>query len=432
MRILVIGSGGREHALCWKIAQSPKCEALYCAPGNGGISEIAIPVDIKAGDIDGLLNFAVTNKIDLTVVGPEVPLVLGIVDKFREAGLRIFGPSKKCAMLEGSKVFAKELMKKSGVPTADFRVFDDPAEAFKYLEEAGLPLVVKADGLCAGKGVIICKSADEAKKAVEDMMVKKAFGSEAARKIIIEECLAGEEASIIVVCDGKSVVGMASSQDHKRVFDGDKGPNTGGMGAYSPAPVVSERLYREVLEEVIFPVVKALEKDGSSYKGALYAGIMITGSGIRVLEFNARFGDPETQVIIPRLKSDIIELMEAAIDGRLNNICLEWDKRACVSVALTSGGYPGSYEKGVEIKGIDAAEAMEDVIIFHAGTISGRREKDGERAFITNGGRVLNVTALGSDIKAAIEKCYEAVGAIQFDKMHYRKDIGAKAICKNL
>lgn len=427
MNILVIGSGGREHAICWKIAQSPKCSKLYCAPGNGGISEAAQLADIKADDIEGLLKFAKENKIDLTVVGPEVPLVAGIVDRFEKEGLKIFGPRKECAMLEGSKVFAKELMTKANVPTAAFEVFESHDAALKYLENKKPPLVVKADGLCAGKGVVVCKTIHEAEDAIRDMMVKKIFGA-AAKKVIIEECLAGEEASIIVVVDGRNVVSMASSQDHKRIFDGDKGPNTGGMGAYSPAPIVTDALFKEIMDKVIHPVVNTLAKEGKPYKGALYAGIMVTKNGPKVLEFNARFGDPETQAIMPRLKSDLVELMEKAIDGKLAGYNPEWDERPCVSVVIAAGGYPGNYDKGLEIKDLGFAKGLKDVVIFHAGTKKGRRAADGNSTFITNGGRVLNVTALGADIKDAIHNCYDAVGRIHFDGMQYRRDIGYRAI----
>jgi phosphoribosylamine---glycine ligase len=427
MRVLVVGSGGREHALCWKIAKSPQCEGLYCAPGNGGISEIARLVDIKADDITGLLNFAEEKKIDLTVVGPETPLAAGIVDKFEERSLRIFGPSKTCARLEGSKVFAKELMKRLSIPTADFRVFDNSDEALEYLKTKNPPVVIKADGLAAGKGVVVCKTSSDANAAVKDMMVRKVFGA-AADKIIIEECLTGEEASIIVIADGKNVAPLASSQDHKRVFDGDKGLNTGGMGAYSPAPVVTDSLFKEVMDRVIYPLIKALAEQGAPYKGALYAGIMVTEEGPKVLEFNARFGDPETQAVMPRLKSDLVEIMTMAIDGKLKNCRPEWDERPCVSVVMVSGGYPGDYEKGIEIKGIEDAKTLEDVVIFHAGTRAGRRLADGNSTFITSGGRVLNVTALGSDVKNAVEKCYNAVGKIRFDRMHFRRDIGHRAM----
>ncbi|MBI5124268.1 MAG: phosphoribosylamine--glycine ligase [Candidatus Omnitrophica bacterium] len=427
MKILVVGSGGREHALCWKIAESPKCEKLYCAPGNGGISEIAQIVDIKADDIRSLLKFAKENNIGLTVVGPEVPLVAGIVDSFEKEDLRIFGPVKDCARLEGSKVFAKELMKKLGVPTADFKVFDSHGDALKYLEGKKPPVVIKADGLCAGKGVVVCKTISDARGALEDMMVKKIFG-DAAKKVIIEDCLVGEEASIIVIADGKNVAPLASSQDHKRIFDQDKGANTGGMGAYSPTPIVTKALFKEVMDKVITPVISGLAKLGEPFKGALYAGIMVTKDGPKVLEFNTRFGDPETQAILPRLKSDLVEAMERAIDGRLEGYNLEWDIRPCVSVVMASGGYPGDYAKGIEIDGIDYAKALKDVVIFHAGTKPGRRVTDGGSKFITNGGRVLNVTALGSDIKDAISNCYNAVSKIRFDRMHYRRDIGFRAL----
>lgn len=427
MKILVIGSGGREHALCWKIAKSRLCDKLYSAPGNGGISEVAENVNIKADDVAGLLKFALDNKIDLTVVGPEAALVAGIVDEFESKGLKIFGPSKACALIEGSKVFSKDLMKRWGVPTADFRVFDNHKDALKYLDGKEPPLVVKADGLCAGKGVIICKTIASARDAVNEMMVKKVFGG-AADKIIIEECLVGEEASIIVVSDGKNTVPLASSQDHKRVFDGDKGPNTGGMGAYSPAPIITDSVLKDIMNKAISPIIKGMREEGKPYKGALYAGIMLTKDGPKVLEFNARFGDPETQVIMPRLKSDLVDIMARSIDGKLEGYPLDWDSRACVSVVMASGGYPGAYEKGIEIKGIDAAKAMKDVVVFHAGTVSGRRATDGGNTFLTSGGRVLNVTALGNGIKDAINNCYNAVGKISFSRMHYRRDIGSRAV----
>lgn len=427
MRILVVGSGGREHALCWKISKSLKCEKLYCAPGNGGISEIAQIVNIAADDVEGLLDFAKTEKIDLTVVGPEMPLVGGIVDKFQKSGLKVFGPSKDLARVEGSKVFSKELMKRLGVPTADFRVFDNADEALKYIGTKKAPLVVKADGLCAGKGVVVAKTSEDAASAVKSMMIDKIFG-DAADRIIIEECLAGEEASIIVISDGENVVPLASSQDHKRIFDGDRGPNTGGMGAYSPAPVVTEDIFKKVMDEVIYPVVRGLAKEGKEYKGALYAGIMLTKDGPKALEFNARFGDPETQAILPRLKSDLVDVIERAIDGKLGGYSLEWDARPCVSVVVASGGYPGNYKKGMKIEGLEEVKKMKDVVVFHAGTKTGKRSTDKVNTFITNGGRVLNVTAMGDDIKKAMDNCYNAVRKIKFDKMHYRNDIGYKAL----
>ncbi|MFA5256082.1 MAG: phosphoribosylamine--glycine ligase [Candidatus Omnitrophota bacterium] len=430
MRILVIGSGGREHALCWKIAQSKLCDKLYAAPGNDGISGTAELVGIRADDITGLLNFALEKKIDLTVVGPEAALVAGIVDRFESKGLKIFGPSKNRALVEGSKIFSKELMARWGIPTADFKVFDNADEALKYLTVKEAPLVVKADGLCGGKGVLVCKTIGIARDAVNEMMMKRSFG-DAANKIIIEECLIGEEASIIVVSDGKNVVPLASSQDHKRVFDGDRGPNTGGMGAYSPAPSVTDGIFKEIMDKVILPMIKGMAEEGEPYKGALYAGIMLTKEGPKVLEFNARFGDPETQAIMPRLKSDLVDLMMRSIEGRLENYSLSWDPRPCVSVVSASGGYPGGYKKGIEIKGLASAGALKDVVIFHAGTRFGRRATDGGSTFLTDGGRVLNVTALGSDIKDAVNNCYNALGKISFDGMHYRRDIGLRAV-KNL
>ncbi len=427
MRILVIGSGGREHALCWKISQSVKCSKIYCAPGNGGIRQVAEVVNIEADDIDGLLKFAKDNRIDFTVVGPEVPLVKGIVDLFQKEGLKVFGPAAKLAAIEGSKIFAKSLMKRSGVPTAAFEVFDNETDALKYASTKKFPLVLKADGLCAGKGVVICKTEEDLRTALRNMLSDKIFGS-SGEKVIIEDCLFGEEASIIVISDGENVVPMASSQDHKRIFDGDMGPNTGGMGAYSPAPVITDALFKKIIDTVIYPVINTLAKDGTPYKGVLYAGIMVTDKGPFVLEFNARFGDPETQAILPRLKSDLVDLMERAVDGKLKGVSAEWDPRPCVSVVLASGGYPNQYDKGMEIKGLSEAASMKDVMIFHAGTRKGRRAADSDKLLITAGGRVLNVTALGEDMQKAIDNCYSAVRAIQFDKMHYRRDIGARAL----
>jgi len=427
MRILVVGSGGREHALSWKIAKSPKCERLYCAPGNGGISEVAELVNINSDDIDALLKFAQDKKIDLTVVGPEIPLVKGIVDRFQAQGLKVFGPTGYCANLEGSKVFAKNIMKRFNVPTADFQVFTNSHDALKYLDSKKGPIVVKADGLCAGKGVVVCKYIKEAKAAVVSMMEKRVFG-DAGNKVIIEDCLEGEEASIIVISDGKNIVPLASSQDHKRVFDGDKGPNTGGMGAYSPAPVITDALFKQIMDTVLIPVIKGLGSEDNFYKGALYAGIMVTEKGPFVLEFNARFGDPETQAILPRLKSDLVDAMERSISGNLENYNLEWDQRPCVSIVMASGGYPGDYQKGAEIKGLEEVKKMKDAIVFHAGTKLGRRSLDGDNLFITNGGRVLNVTALGDDMIKAIDNCYAAAKKIQFEKMHYRQDIGHRAV----
>jgi phosphoribosylamine--glycine ligase len=422
MKILVVGSGGREHALVWKIAQSPKVKRLYAAPGNAGIGELAECVDIKAEDIEGLTRFAKDNKIDLTVVGPEAPLVAGIVDIFQKEGLKVFGPTQKAAQLEASKVFAKELMAKYNVPTADFKIFDNASEAKKYIEKIGAPCVVKADGLAQGKGVIVAKTVDEVKQAVKSIMEDKIFG-EAGNRVIIEDCLEGEEASIIVITDSKEVIPLASSQDHKRVFDGDTGPNTGGMGAYSPAPVVTPELFREILDKIIYRIIDGLVREGINYKGALYVGIMITKEGPKVLEFNVRFGDPENQAIMPRLKSDLVEVMLATIEGRLSRIrTLNWESRACICVVCASGGYPGNYEKGKEIFGLDEVAKMEDIVVFHAGT------KKEDSKIVTSGGRVLGVTALGEDIKEAIDRAYQAIEKLHFKNIHFRKDIGYKAL----
>ncbi len=421
MRVLVIGSGGREHALAWKIKQSTLVDKVYCAPGNGGISSIAECVDIKPDDITGLIGFATRNKIDLTVVGPEAPLALGIVDRFCVNGLRVFGPSKEAAKIEASKAFMKQLMKKYNIPTADFEIFEDSARAKKYIDGLKRDFVVKADGLAAGKGVVVCSSKEQGISAVESMMERRDFRN-AGNRIIIEECLEGEEVSMLVITDGKDCVPLASAQDHKRIFDGDNGPNTGGMGAYSPAPVATPELTDSVMKDIIRPTIAAMGKENARYTGVLYAGIMVTDEGPKVLEFNCRFGDPETQVILPRLKSDIIELIEASIDDEIDMAKPEWDERPCVSVVLSSGGYPGEYETGFDIEGLDALDRAKDVYVFHAGT----KAVDGKT--VTAGGRVLNVTALGSDIRDAIDRCYNAVNLIEFEGMHFRRDIGFRAL----
>jgi len=422
MRILVIGSGGREHALVWKIAQSKLCNKIFCAPGNGGIVQLAECIDIKADDVFGLLEFARREKIELTVVGPEVALSLGIVNEFEKAGLSIFGPNKLAANLEASKVFSKELMAKYKVPTAEFRVFDDPTGAKEYIEKIGAPCVVKADGLAAGKGVVVAKTVDEAKDAVTLIMQDKIFG-DAGKKIIIEECLVGQEASILVITDSKEVLVLASAQDHKRIFDHDQGANTGGMGAYSPALVVTESILKEIMKKIIYPTIDGLAKEGIDYRGVLYAGIMLTKQGPKALEFNVRFGDPETEAILPRLKSDLVEVMLATSQGKLSKIkSLVWDSRACVCVVCASSGYPSNYAKDKEINDLGIAEKLEDVIVFHAGT-----KKIGDKIF-TAGGRVLGVTGLGATIEDAINKTYRAVEKIRFEGMHYRRDIGSRAL----
>ena len=419
MKVLVVGSGGREHALCWKIAQRPDTE-VYVAPGNIGMVDVATLVNIKVDDIAGLVDFAKAEGIDLTVVGPELPLTLGIVDAFQEAGLACFGPNKAAAKLEGSKAFSKELMKKYGIPTAAFDTFTDVEKAKAFVDEIGVPCVVKADGLAAGKGVIICMTREEADKAIEDMLTDHAFG-DASATIVIEEYMVGPEVSVLAFADGKTVLPMVSAQDHKRIFDGDKGPNTGGMGAYSPAPVYNEALSAEVNKTIIEPTIAAMAAEGTPFTGILYTGLMLTEKGPRVLEYNVRFGDPETQPIMVRMKSDIVELFQACVDGKLDEAALEWHDEAAVCVIMASGGYPASSEKGVPIHGLDDI-AAEEAIVFHSGTA----EKDGE--IVTNGGRVLGVTAKDATIKGAIDKAYAAVEKINFDHMQFRRDIGARAL----
>lgn len=417
MKILVIGSGGREHALVWKLAQSDTVKKIYSAPGNAGISQNAECINIKADDIKSLVDFAKKNDIDLTIVGPEMPLVLGIVDVFTKEGLKIFGPSQKAARLEGSKVFSKQIMNKYGIPTAKDKIFDNINDAIAYVNEQEMPIVVKADGLAAGKGVIVCGSKQEAVNAIKSIMEERVFG-EAGEKIIIEECLVGEEVSILAFSDGRNVVPLVPSQDHKRAYDGDMGPNTGGMGAYSPVPVLSDKLVDQIKTEVLEPTIKAMEEEGCPYKGILYAGLMLTDSGPKVLEYNVRFGDPETQVVLPRMKSDLVDPIFASIDGNLSECNISWLSDACVCVVVASGGYPGKYNKGVKINGLDR---VNDAIVFHAGT------KKGDNSILTNGGRVLGVTALGDSISSAAKKAYEAVGLIKFDNMQYRTDIAQKA-----
>jgi len=427
MKVLVIGSGGREHCLSWKISQSSLVDKLYCAPGNGGTSLVAENVDIAATDIDKLLSFAIEKKIDLTVVGPEAPLVEGIVDKFEAEGLKAFGPRKEVALLEGSKVFAKEIMRKYNIPTADFKIFDDPSLAKGYLKQKGTPVVIKADGLAAGKGVVVAKDISEAEEAIDMMMVEKKFG-EAGEKIIIEDCLEGEEASILLITDGDAVIPLVSSQDHKPVYDNDEGHNTGGMGAYAPAPVVNEEILTRVKNQIALPLIEGFKKEGKPYKGILYIGLMIKDNTPFVLEFNVRFGDPETQVILPKLKSDLADLILKSVDSKLSEVELEWDKRFCLCVVLASGGYPATYEKGKEIKGLEALRGSDDVFVFHAGTKLVHSLHSVVHSFVTNGGRVLNITALGQDIREAQNKAYKAIENISFEKMHFRRDIGSKAL----
>ncbi|KPA10558.1 phosphoribosylamine--glycine ligase [Candidatus Magnetomorum sp. HK-1] len=421
MKILVIGSGGREHALVWKILQSSKVSHVYCAPGNAGIKNIAECVDIKAENIQGLLSFALQQSIDLTVVGPEVPLALGLVNRFEKEGLRVFGPCKKAAQIEASKSFSRFIMEKYKIPIARGSSFDDADIAIEYIRTQPTPIVVKADGLAAGKGVIICNTHDDAINAVNTIMTDRIFG-DAGNKVLIEECLVGEEASFLAFTDGNTVLPLPSSQDHKAIYDNDEGPNTGGMGAYSPAPVIDRIMHDKIMDEVMIPVVEGLKAEGIQYRGVLYAGIMVVKDRIYVLEFNVRFGDPECQPLLMRLKTDIVDIMEACIDTRLDQCKLDIDPRSSVCVVLSSEGYPKSYESGMPISGLNKDFDENVVKVFHAGTA----QKEDE--IVTNGGRVLGVTALGDDIKSAIDNAYEAVKSIQWDGIYYRKDIGKKAV----
>ncbi len=423
MKVLVVGGGGREHALIWKIAQSPLVKKIFCAPGNAGIARLADCVPIGAAEIDKLLAFARDEKIDLTVVGPEDPLSKGIVDQFEAAGMRIFGASQKAARIESSKSFAKAVMEKYGIPAAKGQTFTRIAQAQAYVKKMGAPLVVKADGLAAGKGVIVCTTEKMALDALKQIMVDREFG-EAGDQVVVEECLVGEEASFLAFTDGKTVLPLPSSQDHKPAFDDDKGLNTGGMGAYSPAPVVDQHLHQRIMNEVMIPMVKGMAAEGCPYKGVLYAGLMIDRDTIKVLEFNGRFGDPEAQPLLVRMQNDIIPVIEAIIDERLDACRLVIDPRASVCVVMAAGGYPGQYKKGLEITGIDAANRMRDVVVFHAGTrLEGKK-------ILSHGGRVLGVTALGDTVELAIKKAYQAVAKINWQDVHYRTDIGKKALVR--
>ncbi|KAF0218773.1 MAG: phosphoribosylamine--glycine [Geobacteraceae bacterium] len=423
MKVLVIGSGGREHALVWKIAQSPLVEKIYCAPGNPGIGRIAENIDIKVDDLPRLLEFARRENIGLTVVGPELPLSLGVVDLFEEYGLTIFGARRNAAVIEASKAFAKDLMKKYHVPTAAYEVFTEVEPALAFIDRLGTPIVVKADGLAAGKGVIIAQTRGEAVTAVTEMLTGNAFGAAGAR-VVIEEFLRGEEASFLAFTDGKNIVPLASAQDHKAVFDGDQGPNTGGMGAYSPAPVVTPAIHEKTMTEVMRRTVDGMAAEGRPYRGVLYAGLMIDGGNIKTLEFNARFGDPECQPLLMRMKSDIVPILLAVAKGDISGMEIEWFEKAAVCVVMAAQGYPGEYRKGDEIAGLEEAAKMEDLSVFHAGTAL-----KGDK-FVTSGGRVLGVTAMGNTVKEAIERAYRGVSAITWCGVHYRKDIGKKALGK--
>jgi len=421
MKVLVVGGGGREHALVWKIAQSPLVTKIYCAPGNPGTAALAENLPIKADEVGKLLEFAWEEKIDLTVVGPEQPLSLGIVDMFQNHGLKIFGPTKAAAFIEGSKAFSKDLMHKYDVPTAAYGVFTDIESAEAFINKTGAPIVVKADGLAAGKGVIIAQTCEEAVDAVKDMLSGNAFGS-AGSRVVIEEFLTGEEASFLVITDGKNIIPLASAQDHKAIFDGDLGPNTGGMGAYSPAPVVTPAVHDEAMAVVLRRAVDGMVAEGRSYSGILYAGLMVKDGQVKTLEFNARFGDPECQPLLMRMKSDIVPLLLAVANGDLSGMTIEWHDQATVCVVMASGGYPGDYRKGDVISGLEDAAKLEDVYVFHAGTDL----KDGK--CVTNGGRVLGVTAMGTTVQAAINNAYAAVEKISWQGVQFRKDIGKKAI----
>jgi len=419
MKILVVGSGGREHAILWKLKQSSRVTELFCAPGNGGISEIAECVPINAMDIDGMVKFSREKSIDMVVVAPDDPLAAGMVDALENAGIRAFGPKKNAAIIEASKVFAKNLMKKYNIPTAAYESFSDSKSAFEYVKTAGLPMVIKADGLALGKGVIICNTREEALSAVSMIMEDKKFG-DAGQKIVVEEFMTGPEVSVLAFTDGKTIVPMVSSQDHKRAYDNDQGLNTGGMGAFSPSRVYTEELQKECMKTIFIPTIKAMNLEGRPFKGVLYFGLMLTSDGPKVLEYNARFGDPETQVVLPRLETDLVEIFDAIIDEKLDTINISWKKNCAVCVVMASGGYPESYKKGYEITGLESVSNKEDVILFHAGT-----KKENEK-FYTNGGRVLGVTAVGESIETAREKVYKAVSGIHFENVHYRKDIGIK------
>ena len=421
MKILVVGSGGREHALIWKIAHSPKVKHIFAAPGNAGIASLAQCVPIQVEEIKKLASFALSKSIDLTLVGPELPLTLGIVDEFKRYRLKICGPDRAAAQIEGSKLFAKDLMKKYNVPTASYAAFDSPSEATRYLREKGTPAVVKADGLAAGKGVIPVHSLEEGEKAIHTILTGKVFGA-AGERIVIEDFLKGEEASFIAFTDGKTIIPMPSTQDHKTLYDNDKGPNTGGMGAYSPAPVITGRLTSKIMDEVMTPAIRGMADEGAPFKGILYAGLMIHQDDIRVLEFNARFGDPETQPILMRMRTDLMPVLEAIADGKLDGMSISWDERPSVCIVMASEGYPGSYRKGMVIEGLKEVQSLPDVQVFHGGTALHGNQ------VVASGGRVLGVTALGSTIEEAIARAYEAASRLRWDGAYYRKDIGRKAL----
>ncbi len=419
MKVLVVGGGGREHTIVWKLSQSPKVDKIYCAPGNAGIAKLAECVAIKATDVDAMVDFAVETQVDMVMVAPDDPLVLGMVDAMEAKGIRAFGPRANAAIIEGSKVFSKDLMKKYNIPTAKYEVFDNADDAIKYLQTAPIPTVIKAEGLALGKGVIIAQTLQEAEKAVHEMMEDKVFGN-AGSRIVIEEFLTGPEVSVLAFTDGKVVKPMVSAQDHKRAYDNDEGLNTGGMGTFSPSRIYDEKMAEECMNNIFLPTMNAMNQEGRTFKGVLYFGLMATKDGVKVIEYNCRFGDPETQVVLPRLESDLYEIFDAIIDERLSEIDIKWRDGGAVCVVAASGGYPVKYESGFEITGIEDAEALGDITVFHAGT----KAVDGK--IVTAGGRVLGVTAVAESLDAAIKKAYEGVEKVHFDKMHYRRDIGIK------
>lgn len=418
MDILMVGGGGREHALIRKLKESKRCGTVHCAPGNGGISRDAVCHNVAGTDVDGIVKLAKELKVGLVFVAPDDPLMAGLVDALEKESIRAFGPRQKAALIEGSKVFSKNLMKKYGIPTAGYEVFDDPKEALRYIQEQNTyPAVIKADGLALGKGVILAENEEQAKDAIHSIMEDKVFGA-SGNRVVIEEFLTGSEVSVLSFTDGKTLCPMVSSKDHKRALDGDKGLNTGGMGTVSPNPFYSDEMAKRCMEEIFLPTVKAMNEEGRPFKGCLYFGLMLTEKGPKVIEYNARFGDPETQVVLPRLKTDLLDIVDAVIDERLSELSIQWSDEACACVVMASGGYPGSYPKGIEITGLDENGQVENAVVYHAGTAY----RDGR--FYTNGGRVLGVTALGKTLDEALDKAYSAVESIRFDGAHYRRDIG--------
>lgn len=414
MKVLVVGSGGREHAICWALKKSPKVTELYCAPGNGGISEIATCVDVKATDIDGMVAWAKENQMDFVMVAPDDPLAMGMVDALEAAGIRAFGPRANAAIVEGSKAFSKELMKKYGIPTAAYEIFTDMDAALRYVEQQGAPIVVKCDGLALGKGVVVAQTVEEAKAAVRNMMENKAFG-EAGAKVVIEECMTGPEVTVLAFTDGKTIVPMPSSQDHKRAYDNDQGPNTGGMGAISPCPNYGSEDAKVCMDTIFLPTIRALNAEGRTFQGVLYFGMMLTPKGPKVVEYNARFGDPECQAVLSLLETDLMDILEACVDGTLDRVDVKFQDAASCCLVLASGGYPVAYEKGKEISGLDQ---VTDAVVFHAGT----KKQNGR--FYTNGGRVLGVTAVAPTLREAVDKAYQQAAPVTFEKMHFRRDIG--------